>query len=187
MSEQFSWHETEAAQSAFLELSKEDRDFLIHYKYHLEANKMQVDRILNINHPVATLLHNWVNLNAENKKWYLKNINKIKLVSEGIELFWDVYDLEDIQPIKDIFQDGRWSREQAENYAKNIGKEIPDWSRLLSFFPENVWTTFFVYVMGMNRTYLWNSTQSIIASKNILSFGSVLSSNGKLRLVRIKN
>lgn len=186
MWENISGYETLEVQGTFLELSKEDRDFLINYKYHVDANKIQVENILHTNHPAANLLYNWVSLNAENKKWYLKNINKIKLVPSWIELFWYIYDLEDVQPIKDIFQDWRWTRDDAEKYAKDIGKEIPDWSRLLSFFPENIWTTFFVYVMWMNRTYLWNSTKNVTATKNILSFGSVLHNNWKLRLVNIK-
>lgn len=188
MSELIEWYGKVEFQETFLSLSKQDRDFLIDYKYQVEANKMQIQRILSENHPRAQEFYDWVNINEKNKEWYLKNMNRIKLVPNGVEIFWDIYDLEDINPLENLsyIDEKMWSREDAEKYAKENWKEIPDWARVIWFLPVMTWFSFFIGVMKMQWLYLWSSCDTVSTNKNTITFWSVLASSWRLRLVNIK-
>lgn len=190
MSKKLDWYKTLEAQEHFLGLPKEDREFLKDYKHHIEANKMQVDNILQIDHPFSMSFFNWINSDPDNRKWYLKNINKIKLVPNGIEILWDVYDLEDsIDPnifSRSVIDQERWYRIAAQKYAEQNWKEIPDWTKVVRFFPAKTWPSFFTDVMKMSRLYLWSSSDTIHSSKNVITFWNALGSTWRLRLVTIK-
>lgn len=190
MSKKLDWYKTLEAQEHFLGLPKEDREFLKDYKHHIEANKMQVDNILHIDHPFSMSFFNWINSDPDNRKWYLKNINKIKLVPNGIEILWDVYDLEDsIDPnvfSRSVIDQERWYRIAAQKYAEQNWKEIPDWTKVVRFFPAKTWPSFFTDVMKMSRLYLWSSSDTIHSSKNVITFWNALGSTWRLRLMTVK-
>lgn len=190
MSKKLDWYKTLEAQEHFLGLPKEDREFLKDYKHHIEANKMQVDNILQIDHPFSMSFFNWINSDPDNRKWYLKNINKIKLVPNGIEILWDVYDLEDsIDPnifSRSVIDQERWDRIAAQKHAEQNWKEIPDWTKVVRFFPAKTWPSFFTDVMKMSRLYLWSSSDTIHSSKNVITFWNALGSTWRLRLMTVK-
>lgn len=183
-------YNSQESQERFLSLPEEDRNFLKDHKHHASAIKLQIADILFYDHPKTVSLYKWINANNNNKKWYLKNINKIKLVPEGIEIFWNIYDIEDITNPEayslSIIDSKRWQRVDAEKYIQSIWKEIPDWIALVQLFPSDIWQSFFIDVMGMSRLYLSTSSRSLSTSKDTLTFGTALSSVGKLRGVIVK-
>lgn len=178
------WYETLESQEAYEKLPSDDKIFLRDIKHHAEANKMQIDMILLQNHPLSKKLHNWINSSEKNKKWYAENTNKLRLVPNWIEILWEIYDLEDISPKKKSFilDDLKWSRSDAENYAKKVWKSIPDWASVVRIFPRDSWESFFKDVMWMTRLYLSVSSDSISTSKDRIVFWSALSTSWKLRL-----
>ncbi len=67
------------------------------------ANKMNIERILENDHPRAQALYDWIISDDKITEWYLKNNDKIRLVPGWIEILWDIYDLEDTIENKVIY------------------------------------------------------------------------------------
>lgn len=176
-------YNTLKSQEAFLNLPEEDRLFIKDYKHHIEANKMEVERILKMDHPKSRNFYDWINICSENKSWYFKNANKVKLVPDGIEILWDVYDLEDTIPPKDAT---RWSRTQATKFLLKSWKRIPSWWKLISILPDKFRQEFLYNVMWFQWRYLWADVNQFHTSKDRVVLWSKYLDSGKLRCISRK-
>ena len=169
-------------QRAFEVLPEGDKQFLL-VKHHTEAIKMHIERILEHPHPRSQKLYNWVMSSKEIKKWYLENINSIKLSENTIIVNGCQYDLYDIYQTdtKKVQNYWFWSYKQAQHYLDTQQKEIPDWRELISFLPRENWDTFFTEVLGMEGKYLGDSLFHTLGSKNKISLSQRGASQWKLR------
>lgn len=155
----------------FLSLPKDDQECLIQ-KAHKDAIKMHIDRILSINTPLVVRFHTWINRNAAQKAWYLKNINQITLHPDGIEIFWEYISSQDRENIQD--KSSIWN-------VSDISGELPDWKKIVAKFPQKLRESFFLEVLQMSGKYLWASCDTIATSKDKIVLQSALYQRWKLR------
>lgn len=111
-----------------------------------------VSEILETNHPRAQALYDFVTKNNENKEWYIKNKDSIKLIEEWweffIEILWDKFYLENEKTSdwskiynsrKNNFSNDKYTYfhfDSAQEYAKSQWKLIPeDWFKYVNFLP----------------------------------------------------
>ena len=110
-----------------------------------EANSInEIEDILKLNHPRTQALYDYVTSSEENKEWYLENTENIKLVSDWIEILWDVFCLEDEKAEEngeDIWNNSWYTYftfDSAQEHAKSQWKRVPskdDWEKYTDFLP----------------------------------------------------
>ncbi len=141
----------------------------------LDEARNMVDDILQNDHKKSKALHDWA-MRWENIKWFLENKDNIKLVLNGIELFWYVYDLKDT--VSENVEIWKAKRKVPE------WKKIPDWGKL-GVIPANFRQSFFEEVLWLSWTYLWSWKIEIMTSKNRVCLWNKQRKYWKLRLVTI--
>jgi hypothetical protein len=126
---------------------------------HIEALRQSI-------HPRKNWLLDWIDLNNENKKWYLENIwKKVDLIQDGILLLGDIFELNDEEFL------GKWnwilndswntffSWEASKKHVKSVWKEMVfDWWKYIDFLPWNDKNKIFFLqkVLWLNLLGYWN-------------------------------
>lgn len=147
-------------------------------------NKDPIENILQSNHPRSNALYDYVTSSEENKQWYLKNIENIKLVDDWIEILWDVFYLEDEKaPDWEWITNNEWYTYfdfySARKHAELQWKRVPsndDWRKYKDFLPRSdknrvnfltqvLWLSFAGtrywsnnYYYNSTYTHYWSST-----------------------------
>lgn len=153
------------------------------------VDKWEIESILEVNHPRSQALYDFVTSSEENKEWYLKNQENIKLVDDWIEILWDVFCLKDEKaPDWEWISNNNWHAYfdyiSAQKHAEENWKRIPqDWSKYTEFLPwedENkvkfltkvLWLSFAGYRSWYNGYYNDQSTFAYYWSSTTYSFNA---------------
>lgn len=171
-----------------MRLSEEKRNDIRDYEYHKEAISMHIALILKEDHPKSKALYDLINRSEKNKRWYIENINKFKLVPNWIEVLWDIYDLEDIMPSEKIddIDEKKWKKEDAEKHLTSLWKTLPNWSKLISILPLELRQSFLSEVMWLDKVYLWSWENREVTSKDRIVLGDKILKAWRLRGVKLK-
>lgn len=136
-------------------------------EYISKSHESAIDELSQSSHPRGKDLYEFVISSPENKLWYQQNIDKIRLVENGIEIQGLTFSLEnEIAPDNgsNIWnQEGNtyFSFEAAQKHAADQGKRVPtdaEWQKLDVFLPKGQAAKFLLDVLkaplaGFHNTY----------------------------------
>jgi uncharacterized protein (TIGR02145 family) len=120
---------------------------------------LNYEALLDVSHPRAKDLFNFVTSSPEIKVWYFKNHEKIQLVDEGIEIQGLTFFLENEKAADNgtdiVNYEGNtyFTFDAAQRHAAEQGRRVPtdaEWQKLNDFLPEGQVARFFLDVLKVS-------------------------------------